>query len=131
MSERFTREMLLDSDQCKICSMIAEENGTEEPTHTCKEHIHYHAKTLDKSADACYKASLELIFAHVADIHMIILKVLSAKYGHSVEEMLDTVMTSPEWKNIYLHPALKTLIYFDDITEETKAPSVRRKKKMQ
>lgn len=130
--KRFIREMALDSEPCKLCALIATDK---EPDHTCKEHIHYHAKTMETSADACYKASLELIFAHVADIHMIILKVLSTKYGHSIEEMLETVTQSPEWKNIYLHPVLKTLVYFENLTTPDEpavaatAPSIRRKKK--
>ena len=135
LRKRFMREMALDSEPCKLCTLIVEaEEESPPPDHTCKEHIHYHAKTMETSADACYKASLELIFAHVADIHMIILKVLSAKYGHSIEEMLNTVTQSPEWKNIYLHPVLKTLVYFENLTtpdepEKATTHTIRRKKK--
>ncbi len=129
LRETFVREMILDKEPCKICSMAS---GS--PIHTCKEHMHYHARTLETSADACYKASLEMIFAHVADIHMIILKVLSDKYGHSINEMLGTIMESSEWNNIYLHPVLKSMVYFEQEKEKEKEkepmlPTIRRKKK--
>ncbi len=123
--ETFIREMILDKEPCKICSTVV----SEEPIHTCKEHMHYPARTLETSADACYKASLEMIFAHVADIHMIILKVLSDKYGHSIKEMLDTIMTSSEWREIYLHPVLKSMVYFGEPESDSMPPTIRRKKK--
>lgn len=123
IKERFKRSMKLDETACRICSEIIEEQRSKAddpsqilgPEHGCIDHMHYHARTLEESADECYKASLELIFSHVADIHMVILKILSEKYGHSVEDMLATVMKHKEWKNIYLHPVLKSLIYFDAI----------------
>ncbi len=115
--ERYQREMDIDESACRICSLIAEEQGLSDPEHSCLDHMHYHARTLEKSADECYKASLELIFAHIADIHMVILKILSARYGHSVSDMLKTIMDHDEYKNIYLHPVLKSLVYFDPIDE--------------
>ncbi len=115
--ERYQREMDINESACRICSLIAEEQGLPDPEHSCLDHMHYHARTLEKSADECYKASLELIFAHIADIHMVILKILSARYGHSVSDMLKTIMDHDEYKNIYLHPVLKSLVYFDPIDE--------------
>jgi hypothetical protein len=115
--ERYQREMDIDESACRICSLIAEEQGLSDPEHSCLDHMHYHARTLEKSADECYKASLEMIFAHIADIHMVILKILSARYGHSVSDMLKTIMDHDEYKNIYLHPVLKSLVYFDPINE--------------
>ena len=119
LRERFQREMDLDESACRICSLIAEEQELPDPEHSCLDHMHYHARTLEKSADECYKASLELIFAHIADIHMVILKILSARYGHSIADMLKTVMNHDEYKNIYLHPVLKSLVYFDPLDEGT------------
>lgn len=104
------RKLTIDEKPCGLCADAA--------THTCKEHMHAHISLIDKSADAAYKASLELIFAHVADIHMTILSILSKEYGHSVEEMLSTVTNHPEWKSIYLHPVLKSLVYFDTKTNK-------------
>ncbi len=126
LKERFSRSMKLDETACRICSAIIEEQREKAedpsqilgPEHGCIDHMHYHARTLEESADECYKASLELIFSHVSDIHMIILKILSEKYGHSVEDMLGTVMKHKEWKNIYLHPVLKSLMYFDPLNKE-------------
>ncbi len=129
LKERFNRSMKLDETACRICSAIIEEQREKAddpsqilgPEHGCIDHMHYHARALEESADECYKASLELIFSHVADIHMVILKILSEKYGHSVEDMLGTVTKHKEWKNIYLHPVLKSLIYFDHLDNKPSA----------
>lgn len=103
---KIKRQLELDGGPCALCA------SNSAATHTCKEHMHAHIGLIDKSADAAYKASLELIFAHVADIHMTILSILSKEYGHSVEEMLTTVTNHSDWKSIYLHPVLKSLVYF-------------------
>ena len=55
------------------------------------------------------------------------LNIIAAKYGHSVEEMIKTVMECPEWNNLYLHPTLKALTYFPLPMEEKKI-TIRRKK---
>lgn len=125
------RKMELSDEKCRLCEI----HGFT-ADHKCTEHMHYHAAAMSSSAATAYRASLDLIFAHVADIHTLMLKIIADKYGHSIEEMLATVMADPEWKNIYLHPILKTMTYFElppvPSTEEKVLPEkmiVRRKKK--
>ena len=117
-----SREMELSDEKCRLCEI----HGSP-ADHKCTEHMHYHAAAMSSSAATAYKASLDLIFAHVADIHTLMLKIIADKYGHSVEEMLATVMEAPEWNNMYLHPTLKAMTYFELPKPETMV--VRRKKK--
>ncbi len=103
------RRMELKEDKCRLCEI----HGSATADHRCAEHMHYHAAAMSSNAAIAYKASLELLFAHVADIHTLMLKIIADKYGHSVEEMLLTVQSNPEWNNLYLHPTLKALTYFE------------------
>ncbi len=108
-----SREMELTDDACYLCKIHASAGrSTLAADHKCADHMHYHAAAMSSSAATAYKASLELIFAHVADIHMLMLKIIADKYGHSVEDMIETVRENEDWKSIYLHPTLKTLTYF-------------------
>ncbi len=118
-TETIKRTFTLDDSPCRICTTT----HPEETLHSCKEHMHYHARALKDDAKTAYKTSLSLIFAHVADIHIIMLTALSKRYGHSVTDMLNTVMEDPDWKDIYLHPVLKRLVYFEPEKEESTVES--------
>jgi hypothetical protein len=108
-TETITRSLTVDDGPCPLC--LNAYPG--EVLHTCKEHIHFHAQELKDDAANAYKASLSMLFAHVADIHMVIMKIISRQYGHSVDDMLRIVLNDPDWTNIYLHPTLKRMVYFD------------------
>lgn len=108
-TETITRTLTVDDGPCPLC--LNAYPG--EVLHTCKEHIHFHAQELKDDAANAYKASLSMLFAHVADIHMVIMKIISRQYGHSVDDMLRVVLSDPDWTNIYLHPTLKRMVYFD------------------
>ncbi len=108
-TDTVTRTLSLDDSPCGLCAILY----PDETLHSCKEHMHYHVSALKDDAAVAYKASLSLIFAHVADTYMIIMNTLSKHYGHSVEEMLEVVRHDPDWNNIYLHPTLKRMVYFE------------------
>lgn len=118
-TETITRTLTVDDGPCPLC--INAYPG--EVLHTCKEHIHFHAQELKDDAANAYKASLSMLFAHVADIHMVIMKIISRQYGHSVDDMLRVVLNDPDWTNIYLHPTLKRMVYFDVDRAEIPAPA--------
>ena len=68
---------------------------------------HYHKKRCREDPQIAYKASLQLIFAHMADFHMYVLDCISKKYGHTPDELVSTIRESPEWKTLYVHPTLR------------------------
>lgn len=108
-----SREMEFSDEACRLCKIHASNGRSSLPAdHKCADHMHYHAAEMSSDASVAYKASLELIFAHVADMHTLMLKIIADKYGHSVEDMLATVMNHEEWNDIYLHPVLRSLTYF-------------------
>lgn len=68
---------------------------------------HYHAKRCREDPSIAYKASLQMIFAHMADFHMYVLDCIAKKYGHTPEDLVNTIRESPEWKTLYVHPTLQ------------------------
>jgi hypothetical protein len=76
----------------------------------------YAPEELTASAKKAFSHSLTMIMGHVADFHTVVLHILSKKYGHSVEEMLEAVMEHPDAKNLTRHPILRDLC--PDFVEE-------------
>jgi hypothetical protein len=73
------------------------------------QYIPFTPKELSVSAKKAFQTSLTMLMGHIADFHMVALTTLSKKYGHSIDEMVQTVMESPECKSITLHPVLRDL----------------------
>ena len=61
-----------------------------------------------KTARDAYAASLHVLFKHVADFHICIVKTFSAKYGIPEDDILKTIQESDEFKNMRVDPVLDT-----------------------
>lgn len=66
------------------------------------------------AAPEAFKASLEIMFCHMADMFEVVLTVLSEKYGHSKEEMMAALAAHPSYQSLPRHPVLDSLGYFDE-----------------
>ena len=53
-----------------------------------------------------YAATLHVLFKHVADFHICIVKVFSKKYGIPEDEIMQTIQESDEFKNMAVDPVL-------------------------
>jgi len=88
-------------------------NGTSVP---------YIPGTITTSRDA-YAASLHVLFKHVADFHMCIVRTFSVKYGIPEDDILQTIQDSEEFKNMLVDPVLdmdfNSLGYLDEATKAT------------
>jgi hypothetical protein len=49
---------------------------------------------------------VQLVSAHTADVLLAIMKILSERYGHSINEMMDVVRTNPQFHAIQVHPIM-------------------------
>ena len=56
-----------------------------------------------------YAATLHVLFKHIADFHLCVVKTFSKKYGIPEDEIIQTIQESPEFKNMEVHPALHTV----------------------
>lgn len=61
-----------------------------------------------KTARDAYAASLHVLFKHVADFHICIVRTFSFKYGIPEDEILKTIQESEEFKNMTVDPVLDT-----------------------
>lgn len=61
-----------------------------------------------KTAREAYAASLHVLFKHVADFHICVVKTFSAKYGIPEDDILKTIQESEEFKNMHVDPVLDT-----------------------
>ena len=72
-----------------------------------------------KTARDAYAASLHVLFKHVADFHICIVKTFSAKYGIPEDDILKTIQESDEFKNMQVDPVLDigthSLGYLDEV----------------
>jgi hypothetical protein len=72
-----------------------------------------------KTARDAYAASLHVLFKHVADFHICIVKTFSAKYGIPEDDILKTIQESEEFKNMQVDPVLdmgmQSLGYLDEV----------------
>ena len=59
-----------------------------------------------KNARDAYAASLHVLFKHVADFHLCIVRTFSTKYGIPEDEILQTIQDSEEFKNMKVDPVL-------------------------
>ena len=73
-----------------------------------------------------YAATLHVLFKHVADFHICIVKAFSKKYGIPEDDILQTIQESEEFKNMHVDPALDPLGYLAQapapIQEQVKEP---------
>jgi hypothetical protein len=53
-----------------------------------------------------YAASLHVLFKHVADFHICVVRVFSDKYGIPEDDILKTIQESDEFKNMHVDPVL-------------------------
>lgn len=70
----------------------------------------YIPKKLETARDA-YSVSLHMLFKHVADFHLCIIEIISEKTGLSHDEILNTVLEDPRYKDMFVHPVLNSFGY--------------------
>lgn len=90
---------------------------------------HYHKLACERDPKIAYKASIQLIFAHVADFHMYILDCIARKYGHTREELVETIREAPGWETMYIHPVLKEFTNNLELSSKRTEPESKPRRK--
>lgn len=65
-------------------------------------------------AREAYAASLDIMYKHLADVHVSIVEIIADKYKLDAEEMFTTIKTDPRYTGLYDKPVVNTLGYFKD-----------------
>ena len=71
-----------------------------------------------------YAASLHVLFKHVADFHICVVRAFSSKYGIPEDDILKTIQESEEFKNMKLDPVLDTDMEIHSLGYLAEAPVV-------
>lgn len=66
-----------------------------------------------------YAATLHVLFKHIADFHICVVKTISKKYGIPEDDIIQTIQESPEFKNMEvdhaLHPVHTDSVHTDPV----------------
>lgn len=63
---------------------------------------------------AIYKATLDIVLCHMADFHKMTFAILCKKYGLDLETVLTELEEDPTYKELLVHPLMRTLTYMAD-----------------
>lgn len=83
------------------------------PTLSPTTHTPYSSRDLSTKSEA-YKATLEIMFCHMADMFEVVVGIIAEKYGHSKEEIIATVKTHPAFETLRTHPVIDGLNYITE-----------------
>jgi hypothetical protein len=61
-----------------------------------------------------YAASLHLLFKHVADFHVLMIEILSEKYGIPADDMIRACHEDERFQNMVVNPTIHSMQYFDE-----------------
>ena len=75
-----------------------------------------------KTSSDLLRASLLMLFKHVADIHVTVVEVIAEKFGLDVDEIHTALTEDPRWQTMLENPLVS------DLTEATTGQSVPKKK---
>ncbi len=69
---------------------------------------------LRRHPSAILKATMDIISCHTADAFSAVLSILCEKYGHDLDEVIETIKAHDTWKSLTIHPLIKSLTYFNE-----------------
>jgi hypothetical protein len=69
---------------------------------------------LERNPSAILKATMDIISCHTADAFSAVLSILCDKYGHDLDEVIETIKAHDTWKALQTHPLIKSLTYFNE-----------------
>jgi hypothetical protein len=75
-----------------------------------------------KTARDAYAASLHILFKHVADFHICVVRAFSVKYGIPEDDILKTIQESDEFQNMKVDPVLDMGVDSLGYLEKEEAP---------
>lgn len=69
---------------------------------------------LQRHPSVILKATMDIVSCHTADAFSAVLSILCEKYGHDLDEVIETIKAHDTWKSLTTHPLVKSLTYFNE-----------------
>lgn len=94
-------------------------------------YVPYKSEHIKKSNTIAFKAAMEVLFAHTADVFTCIVDIIADKYDLNADDIMETVVNHPKYTSLSVHPVINSLSYFTaedlkpaPVTPETPVASV-------
>lgn len=87
-------------------------------------YVPYKPEHIKKSNTIAFKAAMEVLFAHTADVFSCIVDIIADKYELNPDDIMETVVNHPKYTSLSVHPVINSLSYFtaDDLKPALAAP---------
>lgn len=92
-------------------------------------YVPYTSEQIKDDSKTAFKAAMEILFAHSADVFTCIVDIIVEKYELDMEEVMKTIVSHPKYTGLSLHPVIRSLTYFNqqDVTPAKKVLKIIRK----
>lgn len=75
-------------------------------------YVPYNPEHIKKHNTIAFKAAMEVLFAHTADVFSCIVDIIADKYELNADDIMETVVNHPKYTSLTVHPVINSLSYF-------------------
>ncbi len=95
-------------------------------------YVPYTSEQIKGDSTFAFKAAMEILFAHSADVFTCIVDIIAEKYELEVDDIMKTIVSHPKYTGLSIHPVIRSLSYFnqDDCLDSNCAASAAPVKKV-
>lgn len=85
-------------------------------------YVPYTPEQIKGDSKTAFKAAMEILFAHSADVFACVVDIIAEKYELDFDDMMQTIITHPKYTELSIHPVIRSLTYFNqqDVTPPAK-----------
>jgi hypothetical protein len=89
-------------------------------------YVPYSPRNIKQHNNIAFKAAMEVLFAHTADVFSCIVDIIADKYELDANQIIETVINHPKYTSLSVHPVINSLSYFtvDDAVSAACEPAV-------
>jgi hypothetical protein len=89
-------------------------------------YVPYSPRNIKQHNNIAFKAAMEVLFAHTADVFSCIVDIIADKYELDANHIIETVINHPQYTSLSVHPVINSLSYFtpDDAVSAACEPAV-------
>jgi hypothetical protein len=86
-------------------------------------YVPYSPRNIKQHNNIAFKAAMEVLFAHTADVFSCIVDIIADKYDLDANQIIETVINHPQYTSLSVHPVINSLSYFTPDDAVSAAPA--------
>ena len=86
-------------------------------------YVPYSPRNIKQYNNIAFKAAMEVLFAHTADVFSCIVDIIADKYELDANQIIETVINHPKYTSLSVHPVINSLSYFTPDDAVSAAPA--------